>query len=173
MTGNPLDPQDEVTAYVFSNGRPEGRRDLLGAIIERGLLLGLLTLMFLLIGSFAIYMWSQHEKSWDGTLLLAAIIVLGSGWNYLGLAMEVRIASEHLSFRRLVNFRSIKWNSISRVRVWSLRTMGITYVCVKGRSGVPLAFFALWIPWDCPERWENLLRLIEQVARRLPVKHTS
>lgn len=165
------DRDETRSVYSFTDGST-GRRDFLGAIVERGPLLSLVSLILLLIGCFGIYLWSRQEAYWHGTLALGAIPIMGAALNYFWLVVEVTITPQDLSFRRLVSFKSVPWDRISRVRVYSLRTTGISYVWVRGRSALPLAFFPLWVPVYRRERWEGLNILIEEMAKRVPVKHT-
>ncbi len=159
------------TTFLFADGHA-GRRDLLGAIAERGGVLTLVTLMFLLIGSFGLYMWSQREPFWHPVLAIALVPILWAASHFLGLVVEVRVTPQCLSFRRLVRFRSLPWAEISRVRVYSLRATQVTYVRIVGRSGCPSAFFPLWVPVYRPETWDELDHLVKDIARRVPVKHT-
>ena len=172
VTDCPVDQHDAFTSYLFTDGR-SGREGLLGRIIERGPLLGLLTIMFLVVGSFGLYIWGREERTLNGTLALVALIMLGSLWNYLWFVMEVRVTQQCLSLRRSGSFRSIPWDQILSVRVYNLRTMGMAYVWIAGSSFLPLALFPLWIPWYRPERQSELNRLIEQLAGRLPVRHKA
>jgi hypothetical protein len=172
VTDYPTDQDEEIAVYLFNDNSP-GDRTLIGAVLERGPLLGWITLIFLLMGAFVLYMWSQQRAYWHPTLLLLLFPILWMALHYLPLVVEVRITPRQLSFRRLINLCSIPWDHITRVRVYSLRTCGITYVWVRGRMAAPLAFFPLWIPWYRPEKERELDRLVEDIARRVPVKHSA
>lgn len=162
---------DTVTAYFFGDG-PSGRRGLIGIIQERGPFLGLLMLLGLIIGGLGLYMWSQQETYQDGVLVLITIFLLGFVGSYVWLVMEMQVTPQGLWFRRLTKFWFIPWENILRLKVYSLRTTGITYVWITGRSGFPVAFFPLWVPGYRPERMHDLNRLVEHLSRYIPVKHT-
>lgn len=159
-----------VTSYLFAGGSST-RKNLIGAVTERGPLVTVGMIFALAIVSFALYIWSREKGFWDESLIFALFVLFWSGWHYLGLVLEIRVTGKHLSFRRLFSFRSIPWERISRVRVYSLRTMGLTYICIGGDSHLPLAFFPLLTGYP-PENWKNLIGLVEQIKTRVPVKHT-
>lgn len=171
MADYPKHDNSEAT-YVFSDGYTS-RRDFLGAIIERGPLLSFVTTMALIIGAFGLYMWTQQDAGWDGTLVLGLTILFLPALNYLWFVMEIRLRPEHFCFRRFKGYRSLPWEKISRIRVYSLKTTGITYVLIKGHPRRYLAFFTLWLPSHRPEKWEELIRLLEHLKRHVPVKHTA
>jgi len=157
------------TAYFFTSGSSK-RRDLIGAVIERGPA-GIGMIFVLLFAAFGLYIWSQHDLSWYESLMFLLPVLVGS-WHYLSLVVEIRVTPEHISFRRLVNFRSIPWEKISRVRAWSFTISGVTCIWITGHSSLPLAVFLLLSGYTS-ENWKELTRLLEQLSKRVPVKHTK
>lgn len=171
MSNHKPESNDSKTSYFFSYSLSQRSRDLIGVIMERGPIAAL-GMFFVLIGvSFALYIWSQQEVFWDESLIFALLVVFWSAWHYLGLVVEIRVTAQHFSFRRLMRFRSIPWEKISRVRLYSLTTMGITYVWITGHSNLPIAVFPLLSGYP-PETWKELIRLVEDLKQRGPVKHT-
>jgi len=170
MTNFPDEHDASVKSYFFT-GDSSGRTNIKGAIAERGLIMGFGMIVALFMVGFALKIWSQQETIWDVSLIFALLILLLSAWHYLGLVVEINLTSQHLSLRRLVNFRSIPFEKISRVELCSLTTMGVSYVWIMGHSHFPLAVFPLLSGYP-PETWKELIRLVEDLKQRVPVKHT-
>lgn len=165
--------EEEDTYSVYSFGATStAERGPRSTRAVRDPLFTLLSLIQLLVAAGFLFISSQQPRYWQFALGLGVALAVWASWHYLRLVSEVRVAPQYLSVHQLTNFRSMPWAEISRVRVYSLRTTGNTYMILRGRSKLPLAVLPLWVPWWRPESWQELCRLVEDIAKHVPAKHT-
>jgi len=171
MQASSSEKESTLSVYSFG-GTSSAGRGLRSVLAARDPLFSILSLIQLLVGAGFLFISSQQPRHWQITLGLGLALAVWASWHYLRLVCEVRVAPQYLSVRQLTDFRSIPWAEISRVRVYSLRTTGNTYIILRGHSKLPLALLPLWVPWWRPESWEELSRLVEDIARHVPAKHS-
>lgn len=167
-----MESRDKPNIYLF-NPISSVRKGFTRVLAERGPLLSFLTLIQFLVGAGFLWAWSQQERFWHLGLGLGLGLILWAAWHYLRLVVEVRASKESIAFRRFTKFDSIPWERVSRVGVYSMRTTGNTYIILRGQSFLPLAILPLWIPWWWPEPSQEVHHLVEDLSKRVPVKHTQ
>jgi hypothetical protein len=143
----------------------------LGPISERGMLLTLTTGFLVLIGMIGVLGCALSAPPSIGGVLLFGFFGVCAVTQFVSFAMEVRLAPDAMRIRRLRHFTDYPWSRVTRARITSLRTTGITWIALHFSVGMP-RYFALWVPWYAPERWKTLNRLIDAMQARVPVQHS-
>jgi hypothetical protein len=142
-----------------------------GVLAERRTLSAILSGICIAVGGLGVAVWVLEGAPWSVAPFLFGLLMSTALWHYVAMVVEVRITSSAFLYRRRRTFLPIPWGDISCVRIYSLRTCGISYIRVCGRSRLPLAVFPVWVPWYRTENWSELIRLADDAAKRVSAKH--